>query len=85
MVKGVGYYCDDFFLLQKAKVLSGNYLNKVKRNECSINLETSNMFKPSINFLTDRSKTVLLLLILFVINVSCYTFLSVPYILVIIC
>ena len=36
------------------------------------------MFKPSSNFLTDRSKAVLLLWIIFVICVSCHTALSVP-------
>ena len=38
----------------------------------------SNMFKPSSNFLTGRSKAVLLLLILFVICVSCHTGCSLP-------
>ena len=43
------------------------------------------MFKPSSNWLTDRSKAVLLLLILFVIFVSCHTVLSVPCSLVVTC
>ena len=37
------------------------------------------LFKPSNNFLTDRSKAVLVLWILFVICVSCHIVLSVPY------
>ena len=36
------------------------------------------LFKPSNNFLTDRSKAVLVLFILFVICVSCHIVLSVP-------
>ena len=43
------------------------------------------MFKPSINFLADRSKAVLLLWIFFIVNfvVVCHTVLSVTYSLVV--
>ena len=43
------------------------------------------MFKPSSNFLTGRSKAVLLLWILFIICVSCHTVLSAPCSLVVTC
>ena len=45
-------------------------------SEIRVRLVPSNMFKSSINFLTDRSKAVLLLWILFVICVLCHTILS---------
>ena len=41
------------------------------RNKDEIGTFKSNMFKPSSNFLTDRSKAVFLLWVLFVICVSC--------------
>ena len=53
------------------------------RNKANVVL--SNMLKPSSNFLTDHSKVVLLLWILFIICASCHTVLSVPCSLVVTC
>ena len=55
------------------------------RNKGEVGTVPSNMFKPSNNFLTDCSKAVLLLWILFVICVSSHTVLSVPCSLVVTC
>ena len=55
---------------------------------CRVRFIPSNMFKPSSNFLTDRSKAVLLFgsFLLFVVRVFLYlTVLSVPRSLVITC
>ena len=50
-----------------------------------VRLVQSNIIKPSSYFLNDRCKVVILLLIFFVICVSCHTVLSFPCSLVITC
>ena len=51
--------------------LFGNPEDKFFCYEAHIRLVPSNMFKPTSNFLTDHSKAVILLWILFVICISC--------------
>ena len=54
-------------------------------SEIRVRFVTLNMFKPSNNFLTGRSKAVLLLWILFAICISCHTVLSVTCSIVVTC
>ena len=65
--------------------MQSKHLSVLFTSYIRVRLVPSNMFKPSSNFLTDRSKAVLLLLIFFVICVSYHTVLPVHGNLVITC